>query len=102
MNRNVIVSLTALLVVASANAETVGASSASKAPTATEVRTQCRAEARAQGLKNEERVAAVDTCYAKVLPERAAALKCRHEGKAKGLAGSELRDFTRQCRGVAA
>ena len=72
--------------------------STTKAPTATEVRSQCRAEARAQGLKNEDRVAAVDACYAKILPERAAALKCRHEGKAKGLAGPDLRDFTRQCR----
>lgn len=98
MIRTLTLSLAVFLVAASAHAETPAASSIGKAPTATEVRTQCRAEARAQGLKNEERVAAVDACYAKILPARAAALKCRHDGKAKGLAGAELRDFSRQCR----
>ena len=98
MNRYLALTMVALSFAASARAEAPAVASTTKAPTATEVRSQCRAEARAQGLKNEDRVAAVDACYAKILPERAAALKCRHEGKAKGLAGPDLRDFTRQCR----
>ena len=97
MYRVLIVSLATLCVVASVHAE-----KATAAPTtrlsATAVRAQCRDDARTQGLKGEDRVASVDACYAKALPERAAALKCRRDGKAKGLAGTELRDFTRQCR----
>ena len=97
MYRVLIVSLAALCVAASVHAE-----KATAAPTtrlsATAVRAQCRDDARTQGLKGEDRVASVDACYAKALPERAAALKCRRDGKAKGLAGTELRDFTKQCR----
>ena len=97
MYRVLIVSLATLCVAASVHAE-----KATAAPTtrlsATAVRAQCRDDARAQGLKGEDRVASVDACYAKALPERAAALKCRRDGKAKGLAGTELRDFTKQCR----
>ena len=97
MYRVLTLSLAALCVTASVHAEKPAAAPATHL-SATEVRNQCRADARSQGLKGEDRVASVDACYAKALPERAAALKCRHDGKAKGLAGPELRDFSKQCR----
>lgn len=105
MNHTLTLALAALCVAAAAHAEKPAAPAAGAKPlaagarlTATEVRAQCRDEARSQGLKGPDRVASVDACYAKALPERAAALKCRRDGKAKGLAGADLRDFTRQCR----
>ena len=102
MNRTLTIVMAALCLAASAHAEKAAVSATTTRLSATEVRAQCRDEARTQGLKGEDRVASVDACYAKALPERAAALKCRRDGKAKGLAGTDLRDFTKQCRaGVA-
>ena len=97
MNRVLTIAMAALCMAASAHAATPGAATTTRL-SATEVRAQCRDDARTQGLKGEDRVASVDACYAKALPERAAALKCRRDGKAKGLAGTELRNFTKQCR----
>jgi len=70
-------------------------------PTAKEVRAQCRDQAKAQGLKGDERKAAVNDCFAKARPDLAAKQKCREEGKAKGLANAELKAYVKSCKASA-
>jgi psiF repeat len=66
--------------------------------TGKEVRAQCKADAKSQGLKGDARKAAVDDCFAKARPDLAEARKCRQDGKAKGLADAELKAFVKQCK----
>jgi hypothetical protein len=66
--------------------------------TGKEVWAQCRAEAQAKALKGPEKRAAVQDCVAKVRPDLAAAAACRKQGKDKGLADQELRDFVKGCK----
>ena len=84
-----------------APAPTPGASTAGPAsdakPTAKEARAKCNADAKAQGLKGDDRKTAVADCFAKARPDLAAADKCRQEGKDKKLAGKELKTYVKQC-----
>src|SRR5271170_2710262 len=66
-------------------------------PTAKEARAKCSADAKAQGLKGDDRKTAVTDCFAKARPDLAAADKCRQEGKDKKLAGTELKTYVKQC-----
>jgi hypothetical protein len=66
-------------------------------PTAKEARAKCNADAKAQGLKGDDRKTAVADCFAKARPDLAAADKCRQEGKDKNLAGKELKTYVKQC-----
>ena len=66
--------------------------------TGKEVRQQCRADAEAKGLKGPEKRAAVEDCFAKARPDLAAANACRKQGKDKGLADQELKDFVKSCK----
>jgi hypothetical protein len=66
-------------------------------PSAKEARAKCNADAKAQGLKGEDRKTAVADCFAKARPDLAAADKCRQEGKDKKLAGKELKTYVKQC-----
>src|ERR1700691_1011754 len=62
-------------------------------PSAKEARAKCNADAKAQGLKGDDRKTAVADCFAKARPDLAAADKCRQEGKDKKLAGKELKTY---------
>ena len=75
---------------------------AAATPSAKEARAQCKADAKAQGLKGDARKAAVEDCFAKARPDIAAAKKCREEGKAKGLADKELKAYVKTCKADAA
>ena len=107
MNRLALAILTLALAVAVANAQTSApapeaapaheASPAAK-QTGKELRAQCRADAKAQGLRGTTRRAAIEDCVAKSRPDLAEAQKCRQEGRAKGLAGPALKAFVKQCR----
>ena len=66
------------------------------------MRAQCKADAKAQGLKSDQRKAAVEECFAKARPDIAAAKKCRDEGKAQGLADKELKTYVKTCKAGAA
>src|ERR1700689_4738854 len=66
-------------------------------PSAKEARAKCNADAKAQGLKGDDRKTAVADCFAKARPDLAAADKCRQEGKDKKLAGKELKTYVKQC-----
>ena len=46
-------------------------------PSAKEARAKCNADAKAQGLKGDDRKTAVADCFAKARPDLAAADKCR-------------------------
>jgi len=77
---------------------TAAPATADTKPTGKEVRQQCKAEAKAQGLKGDARKAAVDQCFAQARPDLAKARQCRKEGEAKGLAEKELKAYVRQCK----
>jgi len=70
-------------------------------PTGRDVREQCKADAKAHGLKGPVRKAAVDECFDKARPDLARARECREEGKSKGLADKELRTYVKQCKASA-
>lgn len=73
------------------------AADAASKPTAKEVRAQCRADAKAQGLTGDAAKQAAHDCFAKALPDLAQRQKCREEGKAKGLEAKELKDYVKTC-----
>ncbi len=71
-------------------------------PVAKEVREQCRATAKAQGLQGEQREAAVSECFIKQRPDLAAKetarMQCAGDAKAKGLKpGEERKAFMKDC-----
>jgi hypothetical protein len=66
-------------------------------PTAKAARAQCKADAKAQGLKGDARKTAQEDCFAKARPDLVAAEKCRKDGKDKNLAGKELKAYVKQC-----
>lgn len=71
-------------------------------PKAKTVRKECRAEAKAQGLKGEAREKAVTDCFVKQRPDlagkEAARDQCRADAKAKGLAkGDDRKAFVKSC-----
>jgi hypothetical protein len=66
-------------------------------PNGKDVKAQCRAEIKAQGLKGAARKAAAEDCFAKARPDLAKRQQCRAQGKAQGLADKPLRQFVKQC-----
>lgn len=69
-----------------------------KPVTGKDVRAQCRAEAKAQGLKGDSRKAAVQQCFAQARPDLVKAKQCRDEAKAKSLTGPDFRAYVKQCK----
>ena len=95
MKRVLIAALLGALALGAASAQTAAPDpsatpSAASAPAAPmsgkQAREQCKADAKAQGLKGEARKTAVQDCFAKARPDLAKAQQCRKYGKAKGLA----------------
>ena len=114
MKRLLIAAFVVGLAFAPANAQTTtpeaapppaAASPAAGSPSAKltgkQVRAQCRAQAKAQGLTGPARKEAVQDCFASARPDLVLAQKCRQEAKAKGLQDTQLRAFVRQCKTAA-
>ena len=63
-----------------------------------QLRMDCRATARGQGLKGPALHDAVDACVIKARPEQARVIACRKQAQAKGLTGDDRRHYARACR----
>jgi hypothetical protein len=66
-------------------------------PKAKEVRKACAADAKAKGLKGDDKRKAEMDCVVKERPDLAAKEQCRMDGKAKGLKKDELKSFVKDC-----
>ncbi len=66
-------------------------------PKAHDVRADCRAEAKAQGLKGPERHKAVEDCFLKARPDLAAKEECRHDPKLKDLDKDARKAAIKEC-----
>jgi len=61
------------------------------------VRSACRDEANAQGLKGADLKQHVHDCFAAKMPQMAKRIECRREAQAKGVTQPALRDYVKQC-----
>jgi hypothetical protein len=66
-------------------------------PSAKELISSCRADARTKGLKGDEFKSAVNDCVGAQRPKVAARLQCRQQGKAQGKDGDDLKAFVKDC-----
>ena len=66
-------------------------------PRAKEVRAQCRAESKAQGLKGAERKQATADCVIKQRPDLAAREKCKRDPQTKGMDKAARKAFIKDC-----
>jgi len=66
-------------------------------PRAKDVRAQCREEAKAQGLKGDDRKKAVSDCVIKARPDLAAAEECRQDPNLKGMDKEARKDAIKEC-----
>jgi hypothetical protein len=66
-------------------------------PKPKEVLAQCRDEAKTQGLKGDARKTAVEECFLKKRPDRAAWEKCRTDPGMKGKDKDERKALMKEC-----